>query len=74
MKNYKEAYPPEKLNLYDRFFNRYRKIPIEQGRETWHKWHQNYWNRWLEEFTREFVVYEIVDRLTGSVEIKKVYN
>lgn len=72
MKDYKN-YLPEKLNLYDRFFNRYRKIPIEEGCETWERLERDAWYQWVREYRRDFIVYEIVDRLTGSVEIKKVY-
>ncbi len=73
MEDYSKKYQPEKLGLYDRFFNRYRRIPIEKGSENWRKRHSYYWCEWFTKYARDFIVYEIVDRLTGSVKIEKVY-
>lgn len=68
---------PEKLNLWDRFFNRYRKVIVEEGEEEWVK------TRWFTAWdgprkvetpiSRNFVKYKIIDRLTGSEEIKLDY-
>lgn len=66
---------PEKLNLWDRFFNRYRKEIIKQDSERWER------RPYLEYFdantkfkyTRNFVTYKITDRLTGSEKIEKEY-
>jgi hypothetical protein len=61
---------PEKLNLWDRLFNRYRRIVVDEGREIWtrydcmtgyHKYH------------RHFVKYKVIDRVTGSEIIEKKY-
>ena len=70
----------EKIGLWDRFFNRYRKEVIKQGVETWHKSYgagaypaimgQAIPNSG---FDRDFVIYRIIDRVTGSEEIKKEY-
>lgn len=73
MEDYSKKYQPEKLGLYDRFFNRYRRIPIQDGSETWTKRYCNYWSEWFVPYNRDFIVYEIVDRLTGSVKIEKEY-
>lgn len=65
-------YPPEKLNLWDRFFNRYRKIPIEEKTIT-RQWIKNYKGYDLKgtEYTttHTIIVYKVIDRLTGSVTI-----
>ena len=68
---------PEKLNLWDRFFNRYRKVIVEEGVEDWvkTKWFK-FWDglRKIETpISRKFVKYKIIDRLTGSEEIKLEY-
>ncbi len=31
------TYQPEKLNLWDRIFNRYKTIPVEQSAKDWIK-------------------------------------
>lgn len=62
----------EKLNLWDRFFNRYRQEIIEEGKETWFH-HLDGVKLPYSEYTRSFVKYKITDRLTGSVTIKKVF-
>lgn len=68
---------PEKLNLWDRFFNRYRKVIVEEGTEDWvrTKWFKS-WDglRKIETpISRTFVKYKIIDRLTGSEEIELEY-
>lgn len=71
--NYK--FEPEKLSLWDRFFNRRRKIVIEEGREGWCNYRRDEFSINVHEirYMREFVKYAIVDRLTGSVTLKKDY-
>ncbi len=73
---------PEKLNLWDRIFNRYRKEVVERGKE---KWFRNYTLSYDNhvfglfgkvpdsDYTREFVIYKIIDRITGSETIEKKY-
>lgn len=61
---------PEKLNLWDRIFNRYRKEVMEEGNESWTAYRQFGGNV---RYGRDYVKYKIVDRLTGSVTIKKEY-
>lgn len=68
---------PEKLNLWDRLFNRYRKEVINRGQEKWFR----IFNTPLSEagiqdpqrisYIRTFVDYKVVDRLTGSETIKR---
>lgn len=64
----------EKLSLWDRLFNRYRKTIRNKGTETWI--HRNY-RYGVEtskyEFDRNYVEYTITDRVTGSETIEKVY-
>lgn len=61
------AYQPEKLNLWDRLFNRYRKEVADKGKEGWMNHTYNF------RYSRDWVEYRIIDRLTGSVEIKREY-
>ena len=68
----------EKLNLWDRFFNRYKKEIHNRGHETWVKQYPaGYWyagqNIPNSEFKRHFIEYIITDRVTGSQTIKKEY-
>lgn len=65
---------PEKLGLWDRFFNRHRKEIIEEGQESWVRYEAfDYAKRFPLHYTRRFVKYKIIDRLTGSETIKKEY-
>lgn len=63
---------PEKLNLWDRLFNRYRKEIITEGEETW-------FNRCgnirvpNSEYQRRYVKYKSIDRVTGSETIEIQY-
>jgi len=69
----------EKLSLWDRFFNRYKKVIIEEGKETFAEYYSL--NDFLypgqripdSDYKRCFVKYKIIDRLTGSETIEKVY-
>jgi hypothetical protein len=66
----------EKLSLWDRFFNRYRKTIRNKGSETWIRRHYNYsydGEVYKYEYLRNYVEYTIIDRVTGSETIEKVY-
>ncbi len=60
----------EKLNLWDRLFNRYRKEVMEEGNELWTAYRPFGGSV---RYGRDYVKYKIIDRLTGSVTIKKEY-
>lgn len=60
------TFQPEKLNLWDRFFNRYRKEVFERGIQHWT-------NDWGQNRVRDWIEYRVIDRLTGSVTIKREY-
>jgi len=64
---------PEKLNLWDRLFNRYRRIVIKEGSETW----QRHYNHGAivpdSKYERDYVQYKVIDRVTGSETIEKKY-
>ena len=66
---------PEKLSWWDRFFNRYRRVIVEEGQETWSSESVLYGMRMNDarEFQRKFVKYKIIDRLTGSEKIEIDY-
>jgi hypothetical protein len=69
---------PENLNIWDRIFNRTRREIIERGQEQWHKTYGEgscYQGQKVpnSQFTRDFVVYRIIDRVTGSEKIEKKY-
>lgn len=70
MQNNINKYQPEQLSLWDRWFNRYKKVPIERGNESWSHYNYGYY---IFSYNRDFVVYDVVDRLTGSFTIKKEY-
>ncbi len=64
----------EQISLWDRWFNRYRKVILEQGSEPWidypyGKAHPEYGVR----FARNFVKYKVIDRVTGSERIEIEY-
>lgn len=62
-------YTPEKLNLWDRLFNRYRKEVKEQGEEDW----THYGSASPIKYVRSYVEYYVIDRLTGGYTIEKEY-
>jgi hypothetical protein len=69
---------PEKLNIWDRFFNRYRKEIVEENSEKWFQYNKALVGLADSEtlklkFSRDFIKYKIIDRLTGSETIEKVY-
>ena len=63
----------EKLNLWDRFFNRYKKVIIEEGVENWQRMNKLGYTIPDSDYSKDFVKYKIIDRLTGSEIIKKEY-
>lgn len=62
---------PEKLNLWDRLFNRYRRVVHQRGQSFW----QHYLNGCEigKEYARPWVEYKVIDRLTGSIKIERDY-
>ena len=62
----------EKLNLWDRIFNRYRTEIYQEGTENWHR---TYEGRKLQggEYTRKYVQYKVIDRVTGSETLETQY-
>lgn len=71
-----DLYKPEKLNLWDRLFNRYKYLPVNKGSEEWSKRFINRYYGYVGEKTiyyRDFVEYHKIDRLTGSYTIEKEY-
>lgn len=70
----------ESLNLWDRIFNRYKKVIISRGKQEWtHRYSSNGYNYHAgervpnSEYYREYVEYKIIDRVTGSETIKLEY-
>ncbi len=64
----------ERLSLFDRIFNRYRKEIIERGSETWTQRYGCFGvitDKY--DFNRQFIVYKVIDRVTGSETIEKEY-
>jgi hypothetical protein len=64
---------PEKLSLWDRWFNRYKRTVKARGSEPW-----SIFNRYGEKiptstYSRSYVEYLVTDRLTGSERIEKEY-
>lgn len=66
------SHTPEKLNLWDRVFNRYRKEVIEETTEIWH---ETYKSKKLvgSEYKRRIIKYRVIDRVTGSETITREY-
>lgn len=61
---------PEKLSLWDRIFNRYRRSIHSRGSEKW----ANYqYGLLISNYTRDYVEYLVIDRVTGSEGIEKEY-
>lgn len=71
----KTFYTSEKLNLWDRMFNRYKMVPVNKGSEVWEEQMsiggQRYGN--IHKINRNFVEYHKIDRLTGGYEIIRKY-
>lgn len=62
---------PEKLNLWDRFFNRHKKEIRQIGFENWFHISGDTGKR--TDYRKNFVEYYVIDRLTGSVTVEKEY-
>jgi hypothetical protein len=63
----------EKLNLWDRLFNRHKTTIVEQGSENWNRRCQWTGVKLGEGYSRDFVIYKHIDRVTGSETIEKKY-
>jgi len=64
------AHTPEKLNLWDRLFNRYR---IEVHSISDETWNTNVYGITTRKYHRDAVTYKKIDRLTGSETLYKEY-
>ena len=62
---------PEKLNLWDRIFNRRQRVVHDRGSETWQGRSQI--THEMVRYQRDYVEYRIIDRLTGSERIEREY-
>ncbi len=63
---------PERLNLWDRLFNRTRKEVADRGRSEWKRYDGDT-GREITTFYRTWVDYRVIDRLTGSETIEREY-
>jgi hypothetical protein len=63
---------PEKLSLWDRWFNRYRKTINKRGSETWHSFVNDVLIKGSK-YKRDYIEYLIMDRVTGSERIEREY-
>jgi hypothetical protein len=66
---------PEKLSLWDRWFNRHRREVHQRGAETWQATTTYHGVRVGEprEYKRQWIEYRKIDRLTGSETIEREY-
>lgn len=64
---------PEKISLWDRWFNRYRRVIVEEGTEKWRRTEYISGDPRYSVFGRKFVKYKIIDRVTGSERIELEY-
>ncbi len=64
---------PEKLNLWDRLFNRTRREVHQRGNEKWKLRHSNGLLVAGGDYYRDWVEYKIIDRVTGSETIERKY-
>lgn len=64
---------PEKLTLWDFFFNRYRREVLTRSSERWFKTAPGTGKIPNSEYTRDYVDYKIIDRHTGSETIERKY-
>jgi hypothetical protein len=69
----KSTYSPETLNFWDRIFNRYKKVFIEEREESWSLSSDGI-RLTGSEFMRCCLIYHKVDRLTGAYTIVKEYT
>lgn len=67
------SHQPERLNLWDRFFNRYRREIHNRGSEMWGRMRVS--GGWApdSDYYRLYVEYRVIDRLTGSETIERDY-
>jgi hypothetical protein len=65
-------FAPERLNLWDRMFNRYKTEYYQRGNDTWTK---HYYGTEVpgSDYNRSWIEHLVIDRLTGGVEIKRQY-
>ncbi len=63
---------PEKLSIWDRWFNRYKKTFHTRGEEPWTRTNIRTGNV-VQHFKRDYVEYLITDRITGSQTIERKY-
>lgn len=67
---------PESLSIWDRIFNRYRKEVIKRGEENWtRRKYCPYTGAETSQtpYSRDWVDYKIIDRVTGSETIERKY-
>jgi hypothetical protein len=65
---------PEKIGWWDRLFNRYRKEIVNEGSEPWiHYPFGTNVDTLKISYTRYFIKYKVIDRVTGSETIEKEY-
>ncbi len=66
---------PEKLSLWDRWFNRYRREVKDQGTEIWQstRTYQGIPLGDPTDYARYWVEYRVIDRLTGSERLERTY-
>jgi hypothetical protein len=67
MNNEIQTYPVEKLNLWDRIFNRYKTVLVKTFNERWVSWEKVGWYTEKIPYGRDVALYHKVDRLTGNV-------
>lgn len=66
------TYQPENLNFWNRIFNRYKRIAVKEGSEDWYKQYTPFRaDRII--YSRDYVIYHNIDRLTGGFTVKKEY-
>ncbi len=63
---------PEKLNLWDRLFNRTRREIYQRGSGQWSRYRDDI-KIPGSEYYRTWVEYRVIDRLTGSETIERKY-
>ena len=69
---------PEKISMWDRFFNRYKREIHKEGNETWASYYDIYHPRFGveipgSEYDRRYIEYKVIDRVTGSETIEREY-
>lgn len=67
------SYPPEKLSLFDRLFNRYKTVVADRGSDMWRTCGPYPPYEEFDIYTRDWVEYHVIDHATGSVEIIQEY-